>query len=160
PAEGSLKLLLRQRRDADGRIGIGSRWLTEELEPGAIAKVRIRENALFHAPARALPAILIGNGTGIAGLRSLLKFRLEQGHHENWLIFGERQRACDFHYEDELEAWLAQERLTRLDLAFSRDQASRRYVHHILAEAQTAIREWVARGALIDACGRKNGMAA
>ncbi|MFW7340100.1 sulfite reductase subunit alpha [Pollutimonas sp. H1-120] len=159
PGEGMLKLLLRQRRDTDGRLGIGSRWLTEELETGAIVRIHLRENALFHAPDQAVPAIFIGNGTGIAGLRSLLKRRLEQGNHENWLIFGERQSACDLHYRDELERWLAEKRLARLDLAFSRDQTPKRYVHHVLAEAQAEIREWVARDAIIYVCGSKNGMA-
>lgn len=159
PGEGMLKLLLRQRRDADGCLGIGSRWLTEELKTGAIVRIHLRENASFHVPDQAVPAIFIGNGTGIAGLRSLLKRRLELGHHENWLIFGERQSACDFHYQDELETWLAEKRLARLDLAFSRDQAARRYVHHALAEAQAAIREWAARNAVIYVCGSKNGMA-
>ena len=159
PAEGVLKLLLRQRKDDQGQLGLGSRWLTQELSVGDMARMHIRANTLFHAPEQNCPAIFIGNGTGIAGLRSLLKQRLAQGHHENWLIFGERQQAFDFPYQDELQTWLAQEKLTRLDLAFSRDQTTKRYVHHILAEQAATFKAWLDRGAIVYLCGSKNGMA-
>ena len=158
-SEGALSLLIRQQTTVDGKPGLGSHWLTQDLEPGAIVQLRIRENPLFHAPNEPRPAIFIGNGTGIAGLRSLLAARIEQGHDENWLIFGERQRACDFHYGEELSEFHAQGKISRLDLAFSRDQARKHYVHDLLREAAPAVKDWVARGAMLYVCGSKNGMA-
>ncbi|SHH40605.1 sulfite reductase subunit alpha [Pollutimonas bauzanensis] len=159
PGEGALHLLVRQHTDAGGRPGAGSHWLTRELRTGGTLRLRIRENALFHVPAQPCPAIFIGNGTGIAGLRSLLQARMEQGHYENWLVFGERQQAHDFHYGDLLRDWHARRRIQRLDLAFSRDQAQKHYVHHLLRNAAAELRAWIARGAIVYVCGSKDTMA-
>lgn len=159
PAEGVLRLLVREHRRPDGSLGLGSRWLGSELAPGGAASLHIRSNPLFRAPEDDRPAIFVGNGTGIAGLRALLQERVERGHHDNWLVFGERTRAGDFHWGDVLEAWLRQGRLRRMDLAFSRDQAEKRYVHHLLREAAADLREWAGRGAVLYVCGSKDGMA-
>ncbi|HVK80300.1 MAG TPA: sulfite reductase flavoprotein subunit alpha, partial [Verrucomicrobiae bacterium] len=121
--------------------------------------VRLRRNTNFHAPPDARPLILIGNGTGLAGLRALLKARIAAGHRRNWLLFGEREAAVDFLYGDELRAWQAQGWIERLDLAFSRDQAERVYVQHRLAQASGALRLWVDDGAAIYVCGSLAGMA-
>lgn len=158
-SEGVLYLLVRQHLDAQGKAGVGSYWLTNDLLQGDTVRLRIRENAQFHAPKEPRPAIFIGNGTGIAGLRSVLQARMEQEHYENWLIFGERQRVRDFFYEDLLNDWHAQQKLKRLDLAFSRDQAQKHYVHDVLRDAASVVRDWVARGAVIYVCGSKDGMA-
>lgn len=159
PGEGVLRLLIRQHKQANNLPGLGSHWLTQELNIGDTIQLHIRSNPLFHAPAAPLPAIFIGNGTGIAGLRGLLQTRVAQGHHENWLIVGERQLACDFHYGEPLRAWHTQQKIQRLDLAFSRDQQQKHYVHHVLRDAGPALKQWVARGALIYVCGSKNTMA-
>ncbi|MDA4807960.1 hypothetical protein NY486_18985, partial [Enterobacter hormaechei] len=67
--------------------------------------LRIRTNESFHLIDDNRPMICIGNGTGIAGLMSLLHARTRQDYSENWLIFGERQRRCDFFYQTTIEAW-------------------------------------------------------
>ncbi|WP_017523156.1 sulfite reductase subunit alpha [Pusillimonas noertemannii] len=159
PSEGMLRLLVREHQRPDGTPGLGSHWLGSELAPGAAARLHIRANPLFRAPDDDRPAIFVGNGTGIAGLRALLQERLEQGHHDNWLVFGERTRAGDFHWGDTFETWLRQGKLQRMDLAFSRDQAEKRYVHHLLRESAADLREWAGRGALLYVCGSKDGMA-
>jgi len=159
PAEGVLRLLVRQHVDAQGRPGLGSHWLTQQLQPGQPVRLRLRANPLFHAPPDDRPAIFVGNGTGMAGLRALLQERIQQGRHENWLLFGERQRDCDYHWREVLEPWLEGGALRRLDLAFSRDQAEKRYVHHLMRESAPQLRDWVARGAVIYICGSKDGMA-
>jgi sulfite reductase (NADPH) flavoprotein alpha-component len=102
---------------------------------------------------------LIGNGTGIAGLRSHLKARMQAGHARNWLIFGERNRSRDFYYEDEIAAWQSGQWLQRVDLAFSRDQPERIYVQHILFEQAGALQAWITDGAAIYVCGSAEGMA-
>ncbi len=104
--------------------------------------------------------ILLGNGTGLAGLRSLLKARINQGQGRNWLLFGERNRAHDFYCRAELESWLDAGHLTRLDLAFSRDQAEKIYVQDRLREAEDELRAWLRDGAAIYICGSLLGMAA
>lgn len=159
PGEKELLLLVRQHAHAGGRIGLGSQWLTQAIEPGATLRLHIRRNTLFRVPIHACPAIFIGNGTGIAGLRSLLQARVEQAQYENWLVFGERQQTHDFHYGNQFRAWQAGKNLQRLDLAFSRDQPQKHYVHHLLRDAAAALKDWVARGAVIYVCGSKNTMA-
>jgi sulfite reductase (NADPH) flavoprotein alpha-component len=159
PAEGQLQLLVRQMRHADGRPGIGSGWLTAHAAPGDAIALRIRGNRAFHLPDDGRPLVLIGNGTGLAGLRALLRARIERGHARNWLLFGERQQARDFHYRAELEAWRASGHLQRMDLAFSRDQQARIHVQGRLREAFDTLRQWVADGASVHVCGSLEGMA-
>ena len=159
PGDGSLHLLLRQMRRPDGSLGLGSGWLTEAAPIGGDVALRIRSNPGFHPPADDRPLILVGNGTGIAGLRALLKARIAAGHVRNWLLFGERTRAHDFHYGDDVEAWLASGQLERVDLAFSRDGDGRRYVQHLLREHAAAVRDWLRQGAAVYVCGSLEGMA-
>jgi sulfite reductase (NADPH) flavoprotein alpha-component len=159
PADGAVHLVVRQWRRPDGRLGVGAGWLTEYAAIGDTVDLRLRMNTNFHMPADARPLVLVGNGTGIAGLRALLKARIAAGHRRNWLVFGERQAAVDFLYGDELRAWQAQGWLERLDLAFSRDQAERVYVQHRLAAAAGALRAWVDEGAAVYVCGSLAGMA-
>jgi len=160
PSDGTLQLIVRQELHADGSLGLGSGWLTEHVDVGDCVSLRLRRNSAFHMPVERVPLILIGNGTGLAGLRSLLKARIEQGLNANWLLFGERNRAHDFHCGEELQGWLATGGLTRLDLAFSRDQAGKIYVQDRLREAADELRSWLAQGAAIYICGSLQGMAA
>ena len=159
PSDKTLQLLVRQQRHADGSLGLGSGWLTEQLPQGGQALARVRRNSAFHAPEGDCPLILIGNGTGLAGLRALLRERIAAGRQRNWLLFGERNRAHDFYCAAELEAALAAGELQRLDLAFSRDQAHKVYVQDRLREAGDSLREWLAQGAAIYVCGSQEGMA-
>jgi len=159
PEDGRLELLVRQMRYPDGRLGIGSGWLTAHVPVGGRIALRVRTNRSFHPPEPDRPMILVGNGTGMAGLRAHLRARRAAGQCRNWLIFGERSRAQDFFYREEIEAWLADGSLQRLDLAFSRDQAERVYVQDRLREAADDLRRWVTAGAAIYVCGSLEGMA-
>jgi len=157
--DGAAHLLIRQTRRPDGSIGIGSGFLTQQASLQSSVRARVRRNATFHAPLDARPMILVGNGTGIAGLRALLKERIAAQHKANWLLFGERQAAHDFHYRDELLSWQSQGSLAELDLAFSRDGAQRRYVQDVLRKQAQRLSEWVEQGAAIYVCGSAQGMA-
>lgn len=159
PVDGALHLLVRRRVQPDGSSGLGAGWLTEHARIGDLIDLRIRSNPNFHAPADARPLILIGNGSGIAGLRSVLKERIAAGHRRNWLLFGERHAARDFHYRGDIGRWQAEGFIERLDLAFSRDQAERIHVQHGLRVNLARVREWVAHGATIQVCGSRAGMA-
>ena len=159
PADGSLQILLRRLLRPDGSPGIGSGWLCDYAPVGGEIALRLRSNPNFHAPDPAKPMILIGNGTGIAGLRAHLKQRIAAGSRRNWLLFGERNSDRDFFYGDEILDWRNQGYVERLDLAFSRDQAKPLYVQHELLAAADSLREWVQAGASIYVCGSLAGMA-
>jgi sulfite reductase (NADPH) flavoprotein alpha-component len=158
PADGMVHLLVREMRRPDGSLGLGSEWLTR-AEVGTEIGARIRTNTNFHPPTVNIPLILIGNGTGIAGLRAALKARIKGGHHKNWLIYGERNQAHDGFYAEELQQWLLNHELDTIDYAFSRDQVEKRYVQHVLLERAERLRDWVERGAAIYVCGSLSGMA-
>jgi len=159
-SDGVLQLIVRQERHADGRLGLGSGWLTEHAALGGAISLRLRRNSSFHLPDAPVPLILLGNGTGLAGLRSLLKARIAEGQQRNWLLFGERNIAHDYLCQDELQGWLASGDLALLDLAFSRDQAEKIYVQDRLRESADVLRRWLADGAAIYVCGSLQGMAA
>ena len=165
PADGGVELLVRALRHTDGRLGLGSGWLTAHAPLEAEIAARVRTNRGFHAPDDDRPLILIGNGTGLAGLRAHLKARAalpssSRGRHRNWLVFGERTQLHDFFHQAEIEAWRANGVLQRLDVAFSRDQTQKLYVQHRLLQAADTLRAWVADGAAIYVCGSLEGMSA
>ncbi|HET7793142.1 MAG TPA: sulfite reductase subunit alpha [Rhizobacter sp.] len=161
PSDGRVHLLVRQERHADGSLGCASGWLTEQAPLGTEMPLRLRAHSSFRIGDNAArPLLLIGNGTGLAGLRSHLKARAASAQRRPaWLLFGERQSAHDRFFADEIEAWLAQGVLARADLVFSRDQAERVYVQHCLIGEAQRVREWVADGAAIYVCGSLEGMA-
>ncbi|MDI3201624.1 sulfite reductase flavoprotein subunit alpha [Pseudomonas shahriarae] len=159
-SDGVLELIVRQERHPDGSLGLGSGWLTEHAPLGAAISLRLRRNSGFHLPTEPVPMILLGNGTGLAGLRSLLKARIADGQQRNWLLFGERNIAHDYHCQNELQGWLASGDLALLDLAFSRDQDEKIYVQDRLRESADVLRKWLAEGAAIYVCGSLQGMAA
>jgi sulfite reductase (NADPH) flavoprotein alpha-component len=160
PAEGGIALLVRLQRRADGGTGAASGWLCEGAGRGESIPLRVRAHARFRLGGNAgRPLILIGNGTGLAGLRAHLKARIDAGAFDNWLVFGERNAAHDFLCREELTRWAGAGQLARLDLAFSRDGGDVRYVQHVLAAHRETLRDWVARGAAIYVCGSLQGMA-
>jgi sulfite reductase (NADPH) flavoprotein alpha-component len=159
PSDGSVHLLVRRMRREDGSLGIGSGWLTQHAPLGGDIALRIRTNPGFHAPADDRPLVLIGNGTGLAGLRALLKTRIEAGCRRHWLLFGEREPAHDFYHRDEILRWQQEGSIERLDLAWSREGIARVYVQDRLRESAELLRQWVEQGAAIYVCGSLAGMA-
>lgn len=156
---GTLQLIVRLERHPDGTSGLGSGWLCEHAAVGSVISLRVRRNSGFHLPAGDVPVIMLGNGTGLAGLRSLLQARIARGQERNWLVFGERNAEHDFYCRDELESAVQRGDLQRLDLAFSRDQAEKIYVQDRLRQAAAELQRWVAEGAYIYVCGSLIGMA-
>jgi sulfite reductase (NADPH) flavoprotein alpha-component len=157
PDCGAMELLVRKAVQEGGRVGLGSGWLTRHAAVGGLVPLRVRPNPNFHPPGGAMgegPAILIGAGTGMAGLRAHLMHRRKHCLGGGWLLFGERAKAHDLFYGRDLAAWRKDGTLTRLDLAFSRDAAPKRYVQHMVAERGPDIRAWVMeKGAFILVCG-------
>lgn len=106
------------------------------------------------------PMIMIGPGTGIAPFRGFLQERQASGHTgRNWLLFGEQHEATDFYYRDELETWRNDGLLTRLDVAFSRDQRQKVYVQDRMVEHGVQLWRWLDEGAHLYVCGDANRMA-
>ena len=158
-ADGRVHLLVRQVVHAGG-LGLASGWLTAAMAVGDSVNMRLLDNQNFALVAGDAPAIFIGNGSGLAGLRGHLRARELQGCRRNWLLFGERQRAHDYLYQEEIRTWQENGMLSRVDLAFSRDQAERIYVQEKLRLAATQLKDWLADGAVLYVCGSLNGMAA
>jgi sulfite reductase (NADPH) flavoprotein alpha-component len=160
PADGRLELLVRLQRREDGSPGAASGWLCEAAASADAIRLRIREHQRFRLGDNARrPMLLIGNGSGLAGLRGLLRARVELGVRENWLLFGERNAAHDFLLREELEGWQGSGWLEKLDLAFSRDQQQRLYVQDVLRARAALVRQWIDHGAAIYVCGSLQGMA-
>lgn len=162
PSDGRLHLLVRQEQRSDGRLGIASGWLTEQAAIGEVIELRLRAHGNFRLGDNVeRPLVLIGNGSGLGGLRGHIKARAELQAGPNWLVFGERNEARDFYHREEIEAWRAQGVLDRIDLAFSRDGSEREYVQDRLRKAAPLLCEWVVeRGAALYVCGSLEGMAA
>lgn len=160
PSENSLDLLVRQVNVGPGSFGLGSGWLSVHARLHQPLRLRIRRNERFHSPANNCPLILIGNGTGIAGLRAHLANPARAGT-RNWLFFGERTAAADNFFSADLQHWQDTGLLTRLDQIFSRDAPdnSARYVQDLLAPNAIELRAWIAQGASVFVCGSLHGMA-
>jgi sulfite reductase (NADPH) flavoprotein alpha-component len=116
----------------------------------------------FHLPDDPeTPIIMIGPGTGVAPFRAYLQERKATGAKgKNWLFFGAQHEACDFAYGEEFTANLNEGLLTRLDCAWSRDQAHKVYVQHKMTENAAEIWKWIdADGAYFFVCGDARRMA-
>lgn len=163
PRDGGLELLVRERRDAEGRLGAASAWLCDRLGLGQSLDLRLQAHEGFRQAGNETRAlILIGNGTGIAGLRAHLKHRAQQWREQGegapvWLLHGERQAQHDTHFEDELQAWHRKGLLAHVDRVYSRDLPGRHVQEQLQAEWQR-LRDWLARGAAIYVCGSLQGM--
>lgn len=157
PRDGCVQLLVRQVKSEQG-MGLASGWLTAHAALGDEVRVRLVANPAFEMHDGAQPAIYIGNGSGMAGLRSHLRARAAGGLHRNWLVFGERQRECDGICAGEIEDLRQRGYLPELDLVYSRD-AGGEYVQDRLRAKAAQLRRWIADGAVIYVCGSLQGMA-
>ncbi len=128
-------------------------------EPGV--PLFVHRSPHFKLPADpATPVIMVGPGTGIAPFRSFLEERRATGATgKNWLFFGDQKSATDFLYEDELSAMRTDGHLSRLDLAFSRDQADKIYVQHRMLEQAGELWNWLQDGGYFYVCGDASRMA-
>lgn len=158
PGDGYLDLLVRQQCSDGGEFGLASGWLTAGAELGATIQLRFHPNSLFHAPMEDTPLILIGNGSGYAGLRAILRARQQAGLHKNALFFGERCPRADRIFDDEIRQWQESGHLQQLHRTFSRCPLNPAYVQDAL-RASESLQSWVDQGAVIMVCGSRHGMA-
>ena len=143
------------------RKGVASNFLTETLRVRQKAGVFIHTSPGFRLPADGnTPVIMVGPGTGIAPFRAFLQERAATGATgKNWLFFGDQRQEYDFLYRAELEKYMATSVLTKLDLAFSRDQDKKVYVQHRMRENAREFWDWLQRGAHVYVCGDARRMA-
>lgn len=143
------------------RKGVCSVQLAERIQPGDTLPIYLKKNPNFKFPFdEETPVIMIGPGTGVAPFRSYMQEREELGLSGNtWLFFGEQHFTTDFLYQTEWQAWLKDETLAKLDLAFSRDTEEKVYVQHRIAQQSELFYEWLQDGAAIYVCGDEKHMA-
>jgi sulfite reductase (NADPH) flavoprotein alpha-component len=152
---------LRYESFGRARAGVASIDITSRHRAGDKLNVFLRPNPHFRLPADPdRPVIMIGPGTGVAPFRGFLQEREATGAKgRNWLVFGHRNYLHDFLYQLEWQDWLKSGVLTRLDVAFSRDQPEKRYVQHALWDARRELYAWLKDGAALYVCGDANAMA-
>ncbi|MEJ7219297.1 diflavin oxidoreductase [Staphylococcus gallinarum] len=143
------------------RLGVCSGQLAERSPIGDSLPVYLKKNPNFKfSYDNNTATIMIGAGTGIAPYRAYLQEREYLGLAGNqWLIFGNQNYSTDYLYQTDLERWLNDGVLSKLDLAFSRDTENKIYVQHRIEENGAEFYRWLEDGATIYLCGDKEDMA-
>ncbi|BDA53367.1 NADPH-dependent assimilatory sulfite reductase flavoprotein subunit [Raoultella ornithinolytica] len=151
------------RYDIEGRARAGgaSSFLADRVEEDGEVRVFIEHNDNFRLPANPqTPVIMIGPGTGIAPFRAFMQQRAAEGAEgKNWLFFGNPHFTEDFLYQVEWQRYVKEGVLSRIDLAWSRDQQQKVYVQDKLREQGAELWRWINDGAHIYVCGDANRMA-
>ena len=143
------------------RTGGASGFLSNRLEEGQKVRVFVEHNDNFRLPASDdTPVIMIGPGTGVAPFRAFMQEReARDATGDNWMFFGDQTFTQDFLYQVEWQNYLKSGLLTKMDVAFSRDQAEKIYVQDRLKENASEVFAWLERGAHLYICGDANRMA-
>jgi sulfite reductase (NADPH) flavoprotein alpha-component len=143
------------------RGGVCSTFFADRSSITDRLPIYIQPNKKFRLPSTPdTPMIMIGPGTGVAPFRGFLHERRALGHTgKNWLFFGERNSQTDYLYRDELESMHMDGHLTRLDTAFSRDNAKKLYVQDRIMENAPQFWSWLQDGASVYVCGDATRMA-
>ncbi|GAA5119942.1 assimilatory sulfite reductase (NADPH) flavoprotein subunit [Luteolibacter yonseiensis] len=151
------------RYDSNGRSrkGVCSTYLADLVKSGDTVPMFIQPNKNFRLPADgSTPVIMVGPGTGVAPFRSFIEHRAALGSSgKNWLFFGDQHYTYDFLYQLEWQEYLKDGVLTRLDVAFSRDQPEKVYVQDRMVQQAAELYEWLEQGAHFYVCGDANRMA-
>ncbi len=144
------------------RKGVCSTYLADLVKPGDHAEVFVQPNKNFRLPADgSVPIIMVGPGTGIAPFRAFVEHRAALGNTgKNWLFLGDQHYLFDFLYQLEWQEHLKNGALSRLDVAFSRDQPEKVYVQHRMKERAKDLYAWLEEGAQFYVCGDASRMAA
>ncbi|MGX7698123.1 sulfite reductase subunit alpha [Gordonia polyisoprenivorans] len=151
---------VRYRSGERERGGVCSTFLADRRHDGDTVDVFITPNKSFRLPADDAATIMIGPGTGIAPFRAFLHERQARCcSGRNWLFFGDRHHATDYLYADEIDQFRADGVLTRVDLAFSRDQDRKVYVQDRMREQGAELFAWLESGAHLYVCGDATRMA-
>ena len=151
------------RYDAHGksRKGVASTYLADDAKVGTKVNVYLHKNKNFRLPENGdTPIIMVGPGTGIAPFRAFIEERAEdEAKGESWLFFGDQKYNEDFLYQLELQDHLKSGALSKLDVAFSRDQPTKVYVQNKMQENAAELWAWLEKGAHFYVCGDASRMA-
>ncbi|MFB2888446.1 assimilatory sulfite reductase (NADPH) flavoprotein subunit [Aeromonas veronii] len=149
------------QEDGTVRSGAASSYLADRLIEDGEVRVFVEHNDNFRLPANPdTPVIMVGPGTGIAPFRAFMQEREAQGAEgKNWLFFGNPHFTQDFLYQVEWQRYVKSGLLSKISLAFSRDQANKIYVQDRLREAGLELYQWLEAGAHFYVCGDANKMA-
>jgi len=141
--------------------GVCSTYIADLVNDESEVKIFFSPNKSFRVPDNdSLPIIMVGPGTGIAPFRAFLQEReFRKAGGKNWLLFGDRNEATDYIYRDEIEAMQERGVITRLDLAFSRDQEEKIYVQDRMRENGEEMYAWLEQGGSFYVCGDATYMA-
>ncbi|MGI2039758.1 assimilatory sulfite reductase (NADPH) flavoprotein subunit [Shewanella frigidimarina] len=152
--------LVEDERQGQARFGGASHFLAS-AEEGQQVNVYVEPNNHFRLPENPeTPVIMVGPGTGVAPFRAFMQQRAVDGvSGDSWLFFGNPHFEQDFLYQVEWQQYLKNGDLSRLDVAFSRDQAHKVYVQHRIAEQAEALWQWLQNGAHVYICGDAERMA-
>lgn len=153
-ADGSVQLIVRRQ---DGGRGLVSGYLTGDCPLQGEIRLRLVANPGFQVVTDRRRCLFIGNGSGLAGLRGLLRERVRLALADNWLVFGERHRDADGLCADELAGWQARG-LARIDRVFSRDPGGG-YVQDFLRRHRDEVADWLGGDGVVHVCGSLAGMA-
>lgn len=143
------------------RKGVASTFLADDAPVGSKVGVYVHRNNNFRLPEDdAVAVIMVGPGTGIAPFRAFVEERAERGAKgDSWLFFGDQKYSFDFLYQLEWQDHLKEGNLTRLDVAFSRDQPEKVYVQDVMRQRADELYEWLKKGACFYVCGDAERMA-
>ncbi|MES2440606.1 MAG: assimilatory sulfite reductase (NADPH) flavoprotein subunit [Verrucomicrobiota bacterium] len=152
---------VRYETNGRSRKGVCSTYLADLVKTGDPVQMFIQPNKNFRLPADgATPVIMVGPGTGVAPFRSFVEHRAALGSSgKNWLFFGDQHYTYDFLYQLEWQDFLKEGVLTRLDVAFSRDQPEKVYVQDRMIQQAAELYKWLEEGAHFYVCGDANRMA-
>jgi sulfite reductase (NADPH) flavoprotein alpha-component len=161
PQEAELTVaVIRYTTNGRDRVGVCSSFLADRTAPPTPTPVFISHSEFALPEDGSRDTIMVGPGTGVAPFRAFLQEREARGAKgRNWLFFGDWRRATDFLYDSEWAAWQKTGILTRLDTAFSRDQANKVYVQDRMRENAAALWDWIRAGAVFYVCGDATRMA-
>ena len=153
--------LVNYEKNGQQRFGGASHYLANRVEEGQQVRVFVEHNDNFRLPSdNDTPVIMIGPGTGVAPFRAFMQQReVSEATGDNWMFFGDQTFTQDFLYQVEWQNYLKSGLLTRMDVAFSRDQAEKVYVQDRLKEQAGDVFAWLERGAHLYICGDANRMA-
>ena len=152
---------VRYQTHGRGRGGVASTYIADRRRAGDALPIYVKPNAHFRLPADpAVPIIMIGPGTGVAPFRAFMQERDALGvQGGSWLFFGDQRYTHDFLYQLEWQDLLARGLLSRLDVAFSRDQDRKIYVQQRLWERRRDLHAWIQDGGHVYVCGDQSRMA-
>ncbi len=153
PSDGLLDIVVRMTHSDNPADGRRSRFLCEDIQPGDLVAIALRDEPAFMPPPADVPMIMIGNSTGIAGLHAHIRGR--PAGTRNWLIYGDRKSADDRMLAAELTEWVSTGHLARCDLVFPGEGQAKRLVVDQIEDARVPLLDWILAGSAIYVCGSK-----